>query len=86
MTLKAFVNQMKVMTGYVTDIPFPGADPPVVINTKLKNIIFRAMPPAWQTNFLLVNNIANTTLMQLQQFTSQEREFAEPQNNHESTN
>jgi hypothetical protein len=86
MTVEAFMNRIKVMSRYITDIPFPGADPPVVSNTKLKNIIFRAMPPAWQTNFLRVNNIAITTLLQLQQFMSQEREFAETQNNRESTN
>jgi hypothetical protein len=27
MTVKGFVNHLKVMIRYVTDIPFPGADP-----------------------------------------------------------
>jgi hypothetical protein len=52
MTVEAFVNRIKVMTPYITDIPFPGADPPIVSATQLKNITFQAMAPAWQTNFL----------------------------------
>jgi hypothetical protein len=52
MTVEAFVNRLKVMVWYVTDMPFPGPDPPTVSQTKLKNIIFQAMPVTWQTNFL----------------------------------
>ena len=35
------------------------------------------MPTMWQTNFVHVNDISPTTLLQLQHFMSQEREFAE---------
>jgi hypothetical protein len=52
MTVKAFINRVKVMVHYINDIPFPGPDSPTVTPTKLKNIIFQAMPVAWQTNFL----------------------------------
>jgi hypothetical protein len=53
MSVEAFLNRFKAMVRYIKDIPFPGPDPPPTINTtKLKNIIFRAMPVAWQTNFL----------------------------------
>ncbi len=86
MTVEAFVNRVKVMTRYITDIPFPGADPPIVSATQLKNITFQAMAPAWQTNFLRFNDILTNTVLQLQQFMSQEREFAEPQNNCDYTN
>jgi hypothetical protein len=86
MTVEAFVNRIKVMTWYITDIPFPGADPPIISATKLKNIIFRAMPTAWQTNFLCVNIILTTTVLQLQQLMSQKQEFAAPQNNGDNTN
>jgi hypothetical protein len=51
----------------------------------LKNIIFHAMPLAWQTNFLQVNDISTTTVLQLQQFMAQEQEFAEPQNTFRAT-
>jgi hypothetical protein len=60
------------MVRYVEDIPFPGPNPPLVDATKLKNIIFCAMPPAWQTNFLCVNNVSTTSVLQLQQFMAQE--------------
>jgi hypothetical protein len=86
MTVEAFVNRIKVMTWYITNIPFPGADPPIISATKLKNIIFRAMPTAWQTNFLCVNIILTTTVLQLQQLMSQKQEFAAPQNNRDNTN
>jgi hypothetical protein len=69
------------MVRYVTDIPFPGPDPPVVHQTKLKNIIFCAMPSTWQTNFLRVNgNVSTSTVLTLQQFMSPEREFVEGSN------
>jgi hypothetical protein len=71
-TVKGFVYQLKVMVQYVTDMPFPGPDPPMVNQTKLKNILFHAMPVAWQTNFLLVNDMSMSTVLQLQQFMSQE--------------
>jgi hypothetical protein len=81
MTVEAFVNRLKVMVCYVNDIPFPGPDPPVVQQTKLKNIIFRAMSTTWQTNFLRANgDVSTSSVLQLQQFMSQEREFAEGSN------
>jgi hypothetical protein len=50
---EAFVNCVKVMVRYITDIPFPGPDPPPLISqTKFENIIFRAMSATWQTNLL----------------------------------
>jgi hypothetical protein len=86
MTVEAFVNRLKVMVRYVNDIPFPAPDPPMVNQTKLKDIIFRAMLGAWQTNFLWVSDVSTSTILQLQQFMSQEREFAEPQNNRGNSN
>jgi hypothetical protein len=65
------------MVRYINNIPFPGQDPPTVNQTKLKNIIFRAMPTAWQTNFLRVNNVATALVLQIQKFMSQEHEFKE---------
>jgi hypothetical protein len=58
MTVEAFVNRIKVMVHYIGDIPFPGADPPTISQTKMKNIIFWAMPVAWQTNFLRVHKVS----------------------------
>jgi hypothetical protein len=63
------------------DIPFPRANPPTIHNTKLKNIIFGAMLTTWQTHFLHVNDISNTTVLQLQHFMSREPEFAEANQN-----
>jgi hypothetical protein len=78
MTVKAFVNHLKVMVRYVADIPFPGPSSGLVQQTKLKHIIFHAMPITWQTNFLRANgDISTSSVLQLQQFMSQEREFAE---------
>jgi hypothetical protein len=82
MTVEAFVNRLKVMVRYVDNIPFPGPDPPLVQQTKLKNIIFRPMPITWQTNFLCANgDVFTSSVLQLQQFMSQEREFAEQAQN-----
>jgi hypothetical protein len=72
MLLENFVTRVKVMVRYVKDIPFPGVNPLTVDDTKLKNIIFRAMPPAWQTNFLGVNHVSTTSVLELQQFKAQE--------------
>jgi hypothetical protein len=77
MSVEALVNRIKVMVRYIRDIPFPGADPPTISPTKMKNIIFRAMPVAWQTNFLLVHEVSAWSVLQLQQFMSQEREFSD---------
>jgi hypothetical protein len=53
MSVEAFVNRIKVMVRYIGDIlPFSGADPPTISQTKMKNIIFQAMPVAWQMNCL----------------------------------
>jgi hypothetical protein len=82
MTVEACLdNQLRVMARHVNDIPFPWQDPPTVTQTKIKNIIFRAMPGAWQTNFLHVNAVSTSTILQLQQFMSQEREFTEQSQN-----
>jgi hypothetical protein len=80
MTVEAFTNCIKVMVRYINNIPFPGPDPPTVSQTKLKNIIFCAMPVTWQTNFLQVHNVSTLSVLQFQQFMSQERKFAKPQN------
>ncbi len=69
------------MVRYVNDIVFPGQDAPTVNQTKLKNIIFCAMPVPWQTNFLCVNDVSTALVLQIQQFMSQEREFAEQSQN-----
>jgi hypothetical protein len=76
MTVEAFVNRLKVMIRYVANIPFLGVDPPTISQTKLKNIIFKAMPSTWQTNFLQVKDVSILSVLTLQQFMSQEREFA----------
>jgi hypothetical protein len=54
---------------------------PSVNQTKIKNIIFCVMPGAWQTNFAHVNDMSTSTILQLQQFMSQEREFSEQSQN-----
>jgi hypothetical protein len=88
MTVEAFFNRLKVMVCYITDIPFPGPDPPSSVNnTKLKNIIFKAMPATWQTNSLRVNgDVLTATVLTLQQFMSQEREFTETANTRNQSN
>jgi hypothetical protein len=68
MMVEHFVTRVRVMVRYLTNIPFPGPNPPTVDSTKLKNIIFCAMLVPWQTNFLGVNDISTTTVLQLQQF------------------
>jgi hypothetical protein len=73
MLVENFVTRVKVMVRYVEDIPFPGPNPLTVDDTKMKNIISRAMLPAWQTNFLPVNHVSTTSLLELQQFMAQER-------------
>jgi hypothetical protein len=62
MMVEHFVTRVRVMVRNITDFPFPGPKPPTVDSTKLKNIIFRAMPMPWQTNFLRVNDISTTTV------------------------
>jgi hypothetical protein len=81
MTVEAFVNRLKVMVRYVINIPFLGLDPPTVSQTKLKNIIFKAMPVTWKTYFLCVNDASTLSVLTLQQFMSQEREFADQAQN-----
>ena len=75
MTVEIFINRVKVMVKYIGQIPFPGPTPPTIDNTKLKHIIFRAMPITWQMNFLHLHDVATTTMLQLQHFMVQEREF-----------
>jgi hypothetical protein len=72
MTVEAYVNQLKAIVHYINNIPFPGPDPPLVNPTKLKNIIFRAMPVTWQTNYLHVSDVSTSMVLQLQPFMSQE--------------
>jgi hypothetical protein len=51
-------------------------------STNKTHIIFRAMPITWQTNFLRSNgDVSNSSVLQLQQFMSQERESAEQAQN-----
>jgi hypothetical protein len=86
MTVEAFTNRVKVMVRYINNIPFLGPDPPTVSQTKLKSIIFRVMPVIWQTNFLQEHDVLMSSVLQLQQFMSQECEFTEPQNLHGNFN
>jgi uncharacterized membrane protein YgcG len=81
MTVEAFVNQLKVMVWYVTDIPFPGPDPPIVQQTKLKNIFFEPSQALGRRTFLHVNDMSTLSLLTLQQFMSQEQEFSEQSQN-----
>jgi hypothetical protein len=72
---------VKVMVWYVTNIPFPGPNPPAVDDTKLNNIIFCAMPAAWQTKFLHVNDVLTTTVLQLQQCMAQAQKISKSTQN-----
>jgi hypothetical protein len=63
MMVEAFTNRVKGMVCYMNDIPFPGPDPPTVSQTKLKNIIFCAMPVNWQTNFLQVHDMSMLSVL-----------------------
>jgi hypothetical protein len=73
MPVENFITRVKVMVRYVKDIPFPGVNPPMVDDTKLKNIIFCTMLPAWHTNFLRVNHISTTSVLKLQQSMAQDK-------------
>jgi hypothetical protein len=39
MQLKFFVQRLKTISRYVTDLPFLGAQPPTLNNTQIKNIV-----------------------------------------------
>jgi hypothetical protein len=67
-------------------MPFPGPDPPTISQTKLKKIIFWAMSITWQTNFLQVNDVSTSSVLMLQQFMSQECEFADQAQNSRGNN
>jgi hypothetical protein len=73
-TIEAFVNCIKVMVWDVDDnMPFPGPYPLAVNQTNSKNIIFCAMLSTWQMNFLHVNDVSTSFMLNLQHFMSQER-------------
>ena len=86
MSVESFVNRLKVMIRYIADIPFPGPEPPLINQTKLKSIIFKAMPDTWQTNFLRSNgDMSTSSVLTLQQFMSQEQEIADRAQNTQNT-
>jgi hypothetical protein len=66
------------MARYVTDLPFAGTQPPMLNNTQIKNIVYKAMPLAWQQHFIQSNHrISSVTLLELQNFMSNEKRFAD---------
>jgi hypothetical protein len=73
MQVESFVQQLKTITRYVTNLPFTGAQPPVLNNTQIKNIVFKAMPSTWQQHFIRSNHgFLAVTLLELQNFMSNE--------------
>ena len=52
MQVEVFVQRLKTMARYVTDLPFVGAQPPMLNNTQIKNIVYKAMPSTWQQHFI----------------------------------
>jgi hypothetical protein len=78
MQVETFVQRLKTIARYVNDLPFAGAQPPVINNTQIKNIVFKAMPTAWQQHFIRSNRgISAVTLLELQNFMSNERAFSD---------
>jgi hypothetical protein len=56
MQVEVFVQQLKTIAQYVTDLPSAGTQPPILNNTQIKNIVYKAMPAAWQQHFLRSNH------------------------------
>jgi hypothetical protein len=78
MQVESFVQRLKTISRYVNDLPFAGAQPPVLNNTQIKNIVFKAMPATWQQHFIRSNRgISTVTLLELQNFMSNERTFSD---------
>jgi hypothetical protein len=76
--VEVFVQRLKTMARYVADLPFAGVQPPTLNNTQIKNIVYKAMPLAWQQHFIRSNRgISAVTLLELQNFMSNERTFAD---------
>jgi hypothetical protein len=60
------------------ELPSAGPQPPTLNNTQIKNIVFKAMPLAWQQYFIQSNRgISAVTLLELQNFMSNERTFTD---------
>ncbi len=79
MQVEVLVQRLKTpMARYVADLPFAGAQPPTLYNTQIKNIVYKAMPSTWQQHFIRSNRgISSVTLLELQNFMSNERTFAD---------
>jgi hypothetical protein len=78
MQVEVFVQRIKTMARYVTELPFAGAQPPMLNNTQIKNIVYKAMPAAWQQHFIRSNKgVSAVTLLELQNFMSNERTFSD---------
>jgi hypothetical protein len=56
MTVEKFVTRVKVMVKYITDIPFPGPNTPMIDATKLEKIIFWAYVTFLPRQFYNCNN------------------------------
>jgi hypothetical protein len=78
MQVEAFVQQLKAITRYITDLPFAGAQPPMLNTTQIKNIVYKAMPATWQQHFIQSNRgISAVTLLKLHNFMSNKRTFSD---------
>eukprot|EP00978_Attheya_sp_CCMP212_P004281 scaffold9365_cov51-Attheya_sp.AAC.4 len=54
MTVRDFVKRLHQTASYLPEFPRPMAAT-ALLETDLKNIIFRGMPNAWQNNFIHAN-------------------------------
>jgi hypothetical protein len=79
MSVETFVQRLKTIARYVEALPHN--DPvhaPVLSPENIKHIVFKAMPTQWQVQFVRTHRgIALVTLLELQNFMSNEKTFAD---------
>ena len=79
MTVEVFVQHLKTLARYVGALPH--VDPinaPLLNDEHIKNIVYKAMPTQLQVQFVRTHTgIALTTLLELQNFMSNKKTFAD---------
>jgi hypothetical protein len=88
MEVRVFARRVRTLNCYAAELPDDnGASVPTLTESQLKNVIFRAMPEAWQRQFLRANqHLARTTLQNLIEYMDTEKSFADVANPKQASN
>jgi hypothetical protein len=78
MTVEVFLQCLKTLACYIEALPHADPNPSILTQSRIKNIMCKAIPTTWQVQFVqTLGGIALVSLLELQNFMANEKSFAD---------